>query len=219
MTVVRTSRAGERQQPARPSANCETRPVTSLDALLVDIRSCTICADHLVDGPRPIVAASATSPIVIIGQAPGRRVHESGIPWDDPSGVTLRSWLGVTDDEFYDPGKVALVPMGFCFPGTGKSGDAPPRPECAPQWHEELLSHLPQDRLEVIIGAYAQARYIDGPKRKVTDVVADWEQHLPGRIVLPHPSPRNRRFLTQNPWFETDVLPAVRARVRQVLGD
>lgn len=190
----------------------------SLTELLGDIRACTTCAEHLVDGPRPIVQASATAPIVIIGQAPGRRVHESGVPWDDPSGKTLRAWLGVTDEEFYDPATVALVPMGFCFPGSAKSGDSPPRPECAPQWHEELLGHLPTNRLNVIIGAYAQARYLDGPKQSVTAVVSAWRDHLPEQIVLPHPSPRNRRFLSQNPWFEQDTLPAVRARVREVLA-
>lgn len=192
--------------------------MASLDQLLLDIRACTICAEHLVDGPRPIVQASKTAAIVIIGQAPGRKVHESGVPWDDPSGRTLRAWLGLSDQEFYDPALVALVPMGFCFPGSSTSGDSPPRPECAPQWHEALLGHLPADRLDVIIGAYAQTRYIDGPKQKVTDVVAAWQDHLPGRIVLPHPSPRNRRFLTQNRWFEAEVLPAVQARVREVLG-
>lgn len=193
------------------------KPTRSLTELLVDIRACTICAEHLEAGPRPIVQVAASAPIVIIGQAPGRRVHESGVPWDDPSGKNLRAWLGVSDEEFYDPGKVALVPMGFCFPGTGSSGDQPPRPECAPQWHEELLAHLPNDRLEVIIGAYAQARYLPGPKQSVTAAVSAWRDHLPGRVVLPHPSPRNRRFLTQNPWFENETLPKVRTRVRAVL--
>lgn len=191
----------------------------SLDDLLVDIRACTICAELLVDGPRPIVQASSTAAIVIIGQAPGRKVHESGVPWDDPSGRTLRAWLGLSDEEFYDPGVVALVPMGFCFPGSAKSGDRPPRPECAPEWHEELLGHLPANRLNVIIGAYAQARYLDGPKQSVTAAVSAWRDHLPGQIVLPHPSPRNRRFLTQNPWFEAETLPAVQTRVREVVGD
>lgn len=163
--------------------------------------------------------ASTTAPIVIIGQAPGRRVHESGVPWDDPSGNNLRAWLGVTDAEFYDPACIALVPMGFCFPGTGSSGDHPPRPECAPQWHDELLAHLPTDRLEVIIGAYAQARYLEGPKQTVTAAVAAWKDHLPQRVVLPHPSPRNRRFLSQNPWFEAELLPRVRDRVRQILDE
>ena len=191
----------------------------SLNELLTDIRACTICADHLPHGPRPIVQASAHSRVVIIGQAPGRRVHESGVPWDDPSGRTLRTWLGVSDDDFYDAEKVGLVPMGFCYPGAASSGDAPPRPECAPQWHEPLLDHLPDERLTVIIGMYAQARYVEDRSPTLTETVARWREYLPDRIVLPHPSPRNRHWLTKNPWFESETVPAVQARVREVLGD
>ena len=132
---------------------------TSLNHLLSDIRSCTECAKHLVDGPRPIVQASPKARIVIIGQAPGRRVHESGIPWDDPSGRTLRRWLGLSDQQFYDPDIVAIIPMGFCYPGSAASGDKPPRPECAPLWHERLLAELPVDRLDIIIGTYAPVSY------------------------------------------------------------
>lgn len=161
--------------------------------------------------------AGTNARIVIIGQAPGRRVHESGVPWDDPSGRTLRSWLGMTDEQFYDPELVALVPMGFCYPGKGSSGDLPPRPECAPLWHERLLGELPDDRLDVIIGMYAQARYISDRADTLTETVAQWRSHLPRRIVLPHPSPRNRHWLTKNPWFEAETLPAVRARVAAVL--
>lgn len=193
--------------------------MTSLTELLTDIRACTICAEHLPHGPRPIVQVGGRSGVVIIGQAPGRKVHESGVPWDDPSGRTLRSWLGVTDDEFYDAERVALVPMGFCYPGKAASGDAPPRPECAPQWHEPLLGHLPNDRLTVIIGMYAQARYVDDRSATLTETVARWREYLPDRIVLPHPSPRNRHWLTKNPWFESETVPAVQARVREVLGD
>ena len=192
---------------------------TPIDDLLTEIRACTVCADSLVDGPRPIIQASSTSRIVIIGQAPGRRVHESGVPWDDPSGVRLRAWLDLTDDEFYDPSLVALVPMGFCFPGSSDKADLPPRPECAPLWHERVLTELPQDRLEVILGRFALARYVSDPGRTLTDTVAEWRRHLPGQVVLPHPSPRNRRWLAKNPWFESDTLPAVRNRVREVLTD
>ena len=181
--------------------------------LLTDIRACKVCAHALPQGPRPIVQASTTSSIVIIGQAPGRRVHESGIPWDDPSGETLRDWLGITKDQFYDPRIVALVPMGFCYPGSAGSGDRPPRPECAPLWHEPLLG-----RLDIIIGAYAQARYVPERPKTLTATVAKWAEHLPDRIVLPHPSPRNRHWLTKNPWFETETLPAVKARLDEVLG-
>ena len=193
--------------------------MTSLNDLLTEIRACTICAEHLPHGPRPIVQASTSSRVVIIGQAPGRKVHESGVPWDDPSGRTLRAWLGVTDDEFYDASNVALVPMGFCYPGKASSGDAPPRPECAPAWHEQLLGHLPADRLTVIIGMYAQGRYVEDREPTLTETVARWRDYLPERIVLPHPSPRNRHWLTKNPWFESETVPAVQARVREVLGD
>ncbi len=189
-----------------------------LDGLLREIRSCVVCASELPAGPRPIVQAGPTARLVIIGQAPGRRVHESGIAWDDPSGTRLRDWLGLSPEEFYDPARTALVPMGFCYPGTGPSGDLPPRPECAPLWHERLLGELPDDRLTVIVGAYAQRRYAADAGAAVTEVVGRWRELLPARIVIPHPSPRNRAWLARNPWFEADTVPAVRARVRAVLG-
>lgn len=189
-----------------------------LNALLASVRACTVCAQKLPLGPRPIVQFGATARVVVIGQAPGRRVHASGIPWDDPSGRTLRDWLGVTDEEFYDPLRVALIPMGFCFPGSTPSGDKPPRPECAPLWHDRILAELPRDRLDVIIGSYAQKRYVPDRPASVTATVAKWADYLPTKIVLPHPSPRNRRWLTDNPWFEAETLPAVRDRVREMLG-
>ena len=191
----------------------------SLTHLLRDVRACRICEEHLVDGVRPIVQVAARAKIVIIGQAPGRKVHESGVPWDDPSGVRLRSWLGITPEQFYDPNNVAIIPMGFCFPGNGTSGDLPPRPECAPTWHDELLSHLSSDRLDVIIGRYAQDRYIETNEKTLTAVVEKWRDHLPNRIVMPHPSPRNRRWLSQNPWFETDAVPHLQRRVAEVLAE
>ena len=191
--------------------------MTGLDDLLSDIRRCTVCTEFLPLGPRPIVQAGRAARIVIIGQAPGRRVHESGIPWDDPSGDRLRDWLGLSSDEFYDRDIVALVPMGFCYPGSTTSGDKPPRPECAPLWHEPLLGQLPADRLELIIGTYAQKRYIASRASTLTATVANWRDYLPGQVVLPHPSPRNRHWLTKNPWFETDLLPSVKARIRQIL--
>ena len=155
---------------------------------------------------------------MIIGQAPGRRVHESGVPWDDPSGRTLRAWLGLSDEQFYDPDIVALVPMGFCYPGSAKSGDLPPRPECAPQWHDELLGHLPEDRLEVIIGTYAQARYLENRAKTLTETVAQWRDYLPMQVPLPHPSPRNQGWMKKNPWFADEVVPAVRQRIAEFLG-
>lgn len=189
----------------------------SLTSLLKEIRACTVCAADLPAGPRPIVQAGSSARLVIIGQAPGRRVHESGIPWHDPSGDRLREWLSLSPAEFYDPDLVALVPMGFCYPGSAASGDKPPRRECAPLWHERLLSCLPDDRLTVVIGAHAQRKYVPERAANLTDTVAAWETHLPERLVLPHPSPRNQNWLKVNPWFATDVLPAARARVRQVL--
>lgn len=190
----------------------------SLTRLLADVRSCTVCAPHLDHVPRPVVQVGSKSRIVIIGQAPGRRVHESGIPWDDPSGRTLREWLGLSEDQFYDPSVVALVPMGFCYPGSASSGDKPPRPECAPLWHERVLAELPEDRLEVIIGMYAQKRYIEDRKPTLTETVANWQAYLPSQLVMPHPSPRNRHWLTKNPWFEAETLPVVRQRVSELLA-
>lgn len=192
--------------------------MTSLKKLLADVRSCEVCVEHLPAGQRPIVQLATSASIVIIGQAPGRRVHESGVPWDDPSGVRLRSWLDLTPEQFYDPTKVAILPMGFCYPGSAKSGDLPPRPECAPLWHDKLLGHLPQDRLEVIIGTYAQKRYIEMPGKNLTETVSNWTSYMPRQIVMPHPSPRNQGWFKKNPWFEADVIPAVQTRVRQVVA-
>ncbi len=190
----------------------------SLNGLLTDIRACTVCADSLDHEPRPVVQVGSNARIVIIGQAPGRRVHESGVPWNDPSGDKLRTWLNLSEAEFYDPDMVAIVPMGFCYPGSAKSGDKPPRPECAPLWHEPLLSHLPDDRLEVVIGMYAQKRYIADRAKTLTETVRQWEQYLPRQIVMPHPSPRNQHWLTKNPWFEAETLPAVQDRIDEMLG-
>ncbi|MDW3218599.1 MAG: uracil-DNA glycosylase family protein [Acidimicrobiales bacterium] len=192
--------------------------MTSLSHLLEEVRACRVCEASLEAGPRPIVQVGSHASVVIIGQAPGRRVHESGVPWDDPSGVRLRGWLGLSEDEFYDPDRVALIPMGFCYPGKGRSGDLPPRPECAPLWHERLLAHLPEDRLQVIIGQYAQARYLPDRSASLTETVRRWEAFLPDRVVMPHPSPRNVRWLGANPWFEAETVPAIRARVKEVLA-
>ena len=188
-----------------------------LAELLADVRACRVCEAHLPAGPRPIVQVGRRARITVIGQAPGRRVHESGVPWDDPSGVRLREWLGLTTDQFYDPAVVALIPMGFCYPGSTSSGDKPPQPECAPLWHERLLAHLPTDRLDIIIGTHAQARYLDDRAATLTETVANWASYLPDRVVMPHPSPRNRHWLTKNPWFEAETIPAVRRRVAEVL--
>lgn len=196
---------------------------SSVPGLLRTIRACRICRDTpwpgtnpLPQEPRPIVRASETSRLVIIGQAPGRRVNESGVPWDDPSGVRLRQWLGLTDDEFYDESKVALVPMGFCYPGKASSGDRPPRRECAPTWHKPLLSLLPTERLTVLIGRYAQQQYLPQAGKTVTEAVGGWAQFLPSTIVLPHPSPRNVAWFKKNRWFAEETIPAVQARMAEL---
>jgi len=200
--------------------NRKTASSASLDSLLAEIRACRICEAHLPLGPRPVLQASATSRLLIVSQAPGRKVHETGIPFNDVSGDRLREWMGIDKPTFYDASRVAIVPMGFCFPGTGKGGDLPPRPECAPTWHPRLLPLLEQVRLTLVIGQYAQAGLL-GVRRgtKLTDTVQAWRQHLAhGRLPLPHPSPRNRLWLARNPWFEAELLPVLRERMAQVLN-
>lgn len=180
-----------------------------------DIQKCTICAPYLEMGCRPVFSFSPFSRIVIIGQAPGRRVHESGIPWDDPSGDNLRDWLAVTKEAFYNPDLFAIVPMGFCYPGTGKSGDLPPRKECAPQWHGPILNLLPQVSLTLLIGQYAQRHYLlETSKHNLTETVKHYESYLPQYFPLPHPSPRNNIWKKKNPWFEADLLPVLRERIK-----
>jgi uracil-DNA glycosylase len=189
-----------------------------VNSLLEDIRACDTCKAHLPLGPRPIVAAHPEAKIVIIGQAPGTKVHMTGIPWDDPSGNQLRKWMGISTEVFYDPSKIALMPMGFCYPGKGKSGDLPPRPECAPQWHEAILKQLPKIQLTIFIGQYAQEYYLkDAKKKNLTETVKHYIEYLPDYLPLPHPSPRNRFWLTKNPWFEQEVVSELQARVEAVL--
>ena len=189
----------------------------SLAALLIDIRACTLCAAHLPLGPRPVVQAHGQARILIASQAPGRKVHASGIPFDDVSGDRLRAWLGMSSEVFYDPRQVAIAPMGFCYPGTGPSGDLPPRPECAPAWRAPLLSHLKHLELTLVIGSYAQAYHLPDAGKTVTEQVRAWRSTWQHTVALPHPSPRNNRWLKQNPWFEAELLPALRARVQEVL--
>lgn len=184
--------------------------------LLRDVRACTLCAAHLPLGPRPVLQASASARILIAGQAPGRRVHETGIPFNDPSGDRLRDWLGVERDAFYDARRIAILPMGFCFPGTGSSGDLPPRTECAPAWRAALLAAMPAVELTVVLGLYAQSYHL-GDYNTVTDAVRDWKRHWPVVVPLPHPSPRNQRWFRENPWFERDILPPLRRRVTFLL--
>ncbi len=189
-----------------------------MKALLHKIGQCDTCKPHLVDGVRPVVRASANSQILVIGQAPGRKVHDTGVPWNDPSGVQLRQWLGVSDEQFYDTNLFALMPMGFCYPGKGKSGDLPPRPECAPQWHHQLLEEMPHIELTLLIGLYAQQHYLPTSYPTLTETVRQHELFLPTQLPLPHPSPRNRIWQKKNPWFVTEVVPKLRDRVAVILS-
>jgi uracil-DNA glycosylase len=190
----------------------------TLSKLVKDIRSCTLCAEHLPFGPRPIIQVSGFAKILIVGQAPGSRVHETGIPFNDPSGDRLREWMGIDKEVFYDEKKIALVPMGFCFPGTGKLGDLPPRPECADTWRVKLLEQLNNIQLTIIVGQYAQAWHLDqGSKVNLTEIVMAWREYWPKAIPLPHPSPRNNIWLKKNPWFVEEVLPSLRRKVKSVL--
>ena len=190
-----------------------------METLLHEIKQCKLCVAHLPLGTNPVVTASKESKIVIIGQAPGAVVHSTGIPWDDKSGDNLRSWLGVSNEEFYNPNNFALVPMGFCYPGKGKTGDLPPRKECAPQWHELLLSALEEVELIILIGAYAQTYYLkDSKKRTLTETVNSFKAYLPHYFVLPHPSPRNNIWMKKNPWFKQEVLKELKVAVKNILN-
>lgn len=184
--------------------------------LLAKIKHCDICKQYIE--PRPVVLASETSKILIIGQAPGTKVHASGIPWDDASGKQLRAWLNVTSEQFYNTSNFGIVPMGFCYPGKGKSGDLPPRKECAPQWHQPLLHKMPDVQLILLIGMYAQNYYLKEKALKtLTDTVGNFKDYLPTYFVLPHPSPRNRFWLTKNPWFYRKVVPELQKRVKELI--
>ena len=191
----------------------------TLDTLLAEIRACRVCEADLPLGPRPVVVANPSARILIIGQAPGTKVHESGIPWNDRSGDTLRGWLEIDKDTFYDPEKVAIVPMGFCYPGVlPRGGDAPPRPECAPLWHGRLRVELPNIKLTLLAGMYAQAEYLGKSRKKtLTATVEAWREYGPEVMPLPHPSWRSENLLRKNPWFKAELLPDLRARVRELI--
>ncbi|MES2180842.1 MAG: uracil-DNA glycosylase family protein [Pseudomonadota bacterium] len=191
--------------------------MSSLESLLIEVRACVLCAEHLPLGPRPVVQAHSQARILIAGQAPGRKVHETGIPFNDASGDRLRAWLGISREVFYDPKQVAILPMGFCFPGTGKSGDLPPRPECAPAWRAALLSHMQDIKLTLVIGQYAQAYHLPNEATSVTELVQAWRKYWPHTVPLPHPSPRNNLWLKRNPWFEAELIPVLQTRVLEVL--
>lgn len=189
-----------------------------MENLLTDIRACTVCQAFLPNPPRPVVQAGKGARIAIIGQAPGQKVQNSGIPWDDLSGNELRRWLGVTKEQFYDEDIFALVPMGFCYPGKGTSGDMPPRPECAPLWHQKLFACMPDIKLTILIGQYAQNHYLKtNSKTNLTETVRNFNHHLPTYLPLVHPSPRNKIWQKKNPWFETDVVPLLKQIVIDVM--
>ena len=199
-----------------PRADAELPVATAW--LLQQVRACTLCAHQLPLGVRPVLQLHPFARILVVGQAPGIRVHKSGIPFDDASGDRLREWMGITREVFYEPTQVAIVPMGFCYPGTGRSGDLPPRPECAPHWRQQVLAHLPRIALTLVIGQYAQAWHL--PKsgnRSVTGTVERWKEYAPGVIPLPHPSPRNNIWLKRNPWFAETLLPKLKLLVAQAL--
>lgn len=190
----------------------------SLPSLLQAVRACTLCAAHLPLGPRPVLQADAGARILVAGQAPGSKVHASGIPFDDASGERLRQWMGLTSAQFYDPTLVAILPMGMCYPGTGRSGDLPPRRECAPAWRSRLMAAMPRIELTLVIGQYAMAWHLPGLKTNLTETVRAWREHWPQALPLPHPSPRNNVWLKANPWFVRDVLPSLQARIQELLA-
>lgn len=191
--------------------------MNSFSTLLAEARACTICAAQLPHGVRPILQIHPQSRILIAGQAPGRKVHESGVPFNDASGDRLRDWMGVTREVFYDSRQIAILPMGFCFPGTGKSGDLPPRPECALAWREQIFGHLPHLEVTLVIGQYAQAYHMSQERTALTEKVRSWQSYWPKIIPLPHPSPRNNIWLNRNLWFEEELLPMLRRRVSEAL--
>jgi uracil-DNA glycosylase len=196
-----------------------SEPLKACTRLLSEIRACTVCAEYLPDGVRPVVQMHPAARILIAGQAPGRKVHATGVPFDDASGNRLREWMGIDRVEFYDPEKIAILPMGFCFPGTGPSGDLPPRAECAPLWRARALNQLPNIALTLVIGRYAQLWHLTGDteKRNLTQAVQHWRDQLPSTIPLPHPSPRNNIWIKRNPWFEEELIPVLQQHVAHAL--
>ncbi|MBH0078861.1 uracil-DNA glycosylase family protein [Pseudoalteromonas sp. NZS11] len=187
--------------------------------LIDQVSKCVICDPHLPLGALPVIQFNPNARILIAGQAPGIKVHETGVPFNDASGNRLREWLGLTRDEFYDANNIAILPMGFCYPGRGKSGDLPPRKECAPAWREQLLAALPNIELTIVLGKYAQAYHLPETKKMpLTELVKSWREYWPNYLVLPHPSPRNNIWLKKNPWFEQDVLPELGKRIATILN-
>lgn len=201
-----------------PQPACPPTTMSELASFLADVRSCTRCAAHLPQGARPLFQFDPRAPILIAGQAPGARAHASGIPFDDASGDRLRAWLGVDRDTFYDPQRIALLPMGFCYPGSGPASDLPPRPECAPAWRTEFMQRFQQLSLTIVLGSHAMDYHLGTGRQPLTRVVEAWRTYWPHALPLPHPSPRNNRWLARNPWFAETVLPVLQDRVRAVLA-
>jgi len=192
----------------------------SFHTIVDEARDCTLCASHLPLAPRPILQLHPNARILIAGQAPGQKAHDSGIPFDDASGQRLRTWMGVDSGLFYNPEKIAILPMGFCYPGKGISGDLPPRPECAEQWRSRLLEQLPNIRLTLLTGQYAQQWHLNDMKKAgLTETVKAWREYWPTILPMPHPSPRNNRWLKQNPWFEAEVIPILRTELAAILSN
>jgi uracil-DNA glycosylase len=191
----------------------------TLPILLKAVRACRVCEAHLPLGPRPVLQAGAGARVLIVGQAPGARVHASGVPWDDASGEKLRGWMGVDKSTFYDASQIAIIPMGYCYPGRGVGGDLPPRRECADLWLAELLQKLPNIELTLLIGLHAQRHFLGARRQStLTETVRQWQAYAPQYIPLPHPSPRNTPWFQAHPWFEQDLVPLLRGRVQRLLA-
>jgi len=191
---------------------------SSLEVLLREVRNCRVCELHLPLGPRPILQAAHTAKIMIVGQAPGLRVHNSGIPWADASGERLRAWLGLDTETFYDASRIAIIPMGYCYPGRAASGDKPPRRECAELWLDTLLAELPRIETTLLIGQYAQQHFLKSRRKiSLSATVQAWKEYAPRYFPLPHPSPRNTALFQRNRWMESELVPALRRRVEELL--
>ena len=191
---------------------------TTFNQLLTSVSKCQLCAEHLPHGVRPVIQVNPEARILITGQAPGKIVHETGIPFDDASGNRLCEWMGVSKEEFYNPYQIAILPMGFCYPGTGKSGDLAPRSECAPAWRDDLLKQLTNLELTIVLGQHAQKYHLNETYSSVTELVKSWQDFWPTMIPLPHPCPRNNIWLKKNPWFEKEALPTLQQRIKSLLN-
>lgn len=198
--------------------NTQLFQLSKLEKLLNKIRSCSECSKHLALGPNPVLSLNSRSKIIVIGQAPGLAVHKTSVPWNDKSGENLRKWMNVSVDDFYDTDKFGIIPMGFCYPGKGKSGDLPPTKECAPLWHQKLLSNMKDVELILLIGTYAQQYYLGNKlKRTLTESVKNYKEYLPNYFVLPHPSPRNNIWQAKNEWFKKEVIPELKNSIKSIL--